>query len=250
MQPLVTVIIPVYNVEKYIKKCVASVQNQSYDKMEIILVDDGSVDRSGNICDNLANEDHRIRVIHQANHGLAVARNVGIEKATGEWLYFIDSDDWVSTEFLSNMMKVAQDTDAEIICCNSIDVREDGSIISENKGTGKIRVFNKYEAIKALIQKTENIRFEVWNKLWKRTLVYDTRFIEGQISEDVHFDRILFMKTNKIAYLDEYLHFYRVQRPGNTNSTFKVKRLCVFPEYSEWVAELNSLNLQDCANVI
>ncbi len=250
MHPFVSVIIPVYNVEKYVEQCVNSVRKQKFSNLEIILIDDGSNDNSGIICDRLKSEDNRIRVFHQKNQGLSVARNIGIENATGEWLYFIDSDDWISEDFLTRLLKVADETKAEIVCCNSIDVHEDGTVINMPIATEQVKVLKFEETVKSLLRKTGNVRFEVWNKLWKKSLVGNIRFIEGQVSEDVYFDRILFMKTNKIAYLDAYLHYYRIQRPGNTNTTFKVKRLCIFQEFSAWIRDLKEFDYLSSISII
>lgn len=250
MQPLVTIVIPVYNVEKYVEKCVESVQKQDYKNIEIILVDDGSNDKSGAICDLLEQSDKRIRVIHQENKGLSVARNVGIDESNGEWIYFLDSDDWIAGDLLSKLINVALSTKSDIACCTSKDVYEDGTIANETIDTNEIRILKREEIIESLLQKDFNVRFEVWNKLWKRELIGDTRFIAKQVSEDIHFDRILFLKTNQIAYLNSSLHYYRIQRPGNTNSSFKVKRLCVFQEFAEWIEDLRILKCNASIRIV
>ena len=114
---LVSVIIPVYNVEKYMRRCIDSIINQTYTNLEIILVDDGASDRSGKICDEYAQMDHRIKVLHKENGGLASARNAGIQIATGEYISYVDSDDWVETEFIEVLLKGCQDNNAKMSIC-------------------------------------------------------------------------------------------------------------------------------------
>jgi raffinose-raffinose alpha-galactotransferase len=115
MKPLVSVIIPVFNVEQYIERCVESVINQEYKNIEIILVDDGSTDQSGMLCDELATKDERIHVIHKKNGGLSSARNSGLEHASGEWVTFIDSDDWVTEDYVSGMYNTAEMSKADVV---------------------------------------------------------------------------------------------------------------------------------------
>lgn len=250
MEPLVSVIIPVYNVENYIKKCVLSIIAQTYTNLEIILIDDGSTDNSGLICDEIAAIDERVIVIHQINHGLSIARNYGLDISTGKWVYFIDSDDWAHQNLIETLLSLAEKYAADISVCNSIDVNEKGNQITKVINSGKEYIFHGEEIIFSLINPTLNIRFEVWNKLWKRSLIKDVRFIEGQVSEDIHFDRILFLKARKVVYYDCGLHYYRTERPGNTNSSFKLKRFCVFDEYKEWIKDLKKLNYNESVGIV
>lgn len=241
MNTLVSIIIPVYNVEKYLKQCIESIIGQSYKNLEIIIIDDGSTDSSGNICDAFAKKDARITVIHQKNQGLSCARNAGIDCATGDWIYFIDSDDWVNQAMIENLLNIAVKNNADISSCSSCDVSEDGRVLKPINDTKKLYVFSKEHIIHGLLDSRKFIRFEVWNKLWNRKLIGDVRFIKGQKDEDVYFDRMLFAKCNKIEYLDLTLHYYRIQRPGNSNSAFNTIRFCVFDEYAKWVDDLKKI---------
>lgn len=238
MEDLVSVIIPAYNVEKYIRKCVESIITQSYNNIEIIIVNDGSSDNTATICRELISCDNRIMVINQDNKGLSVARNVGYSHSHGKWICFIDSDDWVDNRFVESLLDLVNKYNADIAACKSRNVDEKGNIKNISEDTHKEYVFKKEEVISSLNGVGYRIRFEVWNKLWSRKLIDSIRFVEGQVSEDVHFDRIALMKADRIVYTDTTLHNYRVQRPGNTNSSFKIARLCVFDEFDMWIKEL------------
>ena len=236
MNEKISVIIPAYNVKPYIKKCVKSVINQSYTNLEIIIIDDGSTDGTSNICDEIEKLDNRIIVLHQSNKGLSEARNAGLNIATGEWVAFLDSDDWVDSRMYEHLLKLAIKYNADISSCSSRNVYK-GAIPSEQTERERVYVFKNEEIIEGLITQ-EMIRYEVWNKLWKRDLISDTRFVPGQISEDVHFDRILFLKTNMIVHSNKIYHNYLISRPGNTNSTFKKARMCVYDEFEQMLFDV------------
>jgi len=240
MDDLVSVIIPAYNVEKYINQCVKSVLDQTYNNLEIIIVNDGSSDDTEKICRELLLSDNRIKVISQENKGLSVARNVGYRHSHGNWIIYIDSDDWIDKTFIEQLLNLAVTHKTSIAACKSRNVDECGRIKRANIDTHVVYEYRGKEIINSLYGLSPSIRFEVWNKIWSRDLVDDVRFIEGQVSEDVHFDRLAFMKANRIVYLDTTLHNYRVQRPGNTNSSFKSARLCVFNEFELWIRELQN----------
>lgn len=236
MKEKISVIIPAYNVKPYIKKCVKSVINQSYKNLEIIIIDDGSTDGTSILCDELKKIDNRIIVLHQQNKGLSEARNAGLNIATGEWIAFLDSDDWVDAQMYERLLKLAQKYDADISSCSSRNVYRDMNT-NEQDERERIFVFEREKIIEGLITQ-EMIRYEVWNKLWKRDLIADTRFVPGQISEDVHFDRILFLKTNMIVHTNQKYHNYLISRPGNTNSTFKKARMCVYDEFHQMLRDV------------
>ena len=231
MEVKISIIIPAYNVKPYVTKCVESVINQSYTNLEIILIDDGSTDGTSRICDELAQRDNRIIVIHQQNKGLSEARNAGLNVATGEWIAFLDSDDWIECEMYEHLLKMALEYGADISSCSSRNVYGNEKSV-EQIADEKISVFEKEKIIEGLITQ-EMIRYEVWNKLWKRDFISDVRFIPGQVSEDVHFDRVLFLKANKIVHTNQIYHNYLISRPGNTNSTFKFARMCVYDEFEQ-----------------
>lgn len=244
----ISVIIPAYNVAPYIRKSLDSVLNQTYKNLEIFLVDDGSTDETSTICDEYAQRDSRITVIHQQNAGLSAARNAGIERAKGEWIAFLDSDDWIEPHMYEILLKMAHENDADISTCKSRNcyLDENEPIAQDD---GQITVLNTDEIIAGLYSQ-EKVRFEVWNKLWRRSLVGNIRFKVGQIYEDVYFDRTLFLRANKLVFINITLHNYLITRPGNTNSSFKPARLCIFPELNAFIEDLKSQHKDELVEIV
>ena len=244
MHNLISVIVPIYKVEPYIRQCIDSIINQTYKNLEIILVDDGSPDGCPQICDEYATKDTRVIVIHKENGGLSSARNAGLEIATGDYIAFVDSDDWLDFTMYERLYDVAVKTDSDITTCG-IKYHDASSEIESSLDTGSVIEWEKYEAIKKLITPVYNIRFEVWNKLFKSSLIRNIRFKEGQVYEDVYFDRIVFLNANKIVTLNTNLYYYRVSRPGNTNSSFTERKLQIFKELDDFIYELNHIGHSD-----
>ena len=180
-QPKISVIVPVYNVEPYLRKSINSLVEQTYSNLEIILVDDGSTDGSEAICDEYADRYPHIKVIHQKNAGQSAARNAGIEMAAGEWIAFLDSDDWIEKEMYETLLSLAQAYEADLASCATREWTVNGESLSCSH-TGKVYVLTPDEMIAGLVTH-EIVRYEVWNKLWKRSLIGDIRFIAGQIGE-------------------------------------------------------------------
>lgn len=207
---LISVIIPVYNVEKYIRECLNSVINQTYKNLEIILVDDGSQDKSGNICDEYKMKDDRIKVIHKQNGGLSDARNVGMKIAKGRYIQFIDSDDFIDKDMIEILYKIIIENDADISMCSNY-------ILKENKRTsdssGKMYIYNRIEALREILL-DEKIRSYAWNKLMKKELFTDIEFPKGKVFEDILTIPKIFEKSSKIVYLDIPKYYYR-QREGS-----------------------------------
>lgn len=233
----ISIIIPVYNVKPYLERCLESVIKQTYGNLEIIIVDDGSNDGGELICDEYGMKYKNTKVIHQQNQGLSAARNAGLELATGNWIAFLDSDDWIHPQMYEILLAVALKTNTQISSCLSQDCY-DGVIPDVSyRDTNKMRIFTESEMIKGLWSK-KVMRFEVWNKLWKRELIGDVRYVPGQVSEDIHFDRILFLKAKKISHIDRVLHYYTCNRPGSTASSFKMGRMCIYDEFKLFIDDL------------
>jgi glycosyltransferase involved in cell wall biosynthesis len=211
-------------------------------------VDDGSKDRSGEICDKYAKMDKRVKVFHQSNKGRCIARNVGLENALGEWIVFLDSDDWIEPDFVKDLLHVHELTGSNIVSCKT-QIWVGDIIDKQNIDTGKISTFNLENIIKGLLTQ-EIIRFELWNKLIKRELLDGIEFLPGQLSEEVHIDRLIFLKTNSLSHIDKTLHNYLTQRPGNTVSKFNPSRMAIFSEFDELVADLISRGREDLAEVV
>lgn len=210
---LVSVIIPVYKVEKYLKKCVDSVIGQTYQNLEIILVDDGSPDRCGEICDEYQRIDSRIRVIHKENGGLSDARNAGIDAAHGDYLMFVDSDDYIAAAMVEKLLTALETEQAGMSLCNFLYVAEDGAPMEEcNQGMPvKTEVLSGVEAIHRLSLERGECYTIACCKLYQAALFREIRFPRGKRNEDEFVSHILFHKCDRVACLGEALYYY-VQR--------------------------------------
>lgn len=210
--PLISVIVPIYNVEKYLDQCLASVCGQTYKNLEIILVDDGSCDSSGDICDRWASLDSRIKVLHTANGGISAARNKGLDIATGSLVGFIDSDDYIDEDMYEFLYRLMCDYSADISVC--------GNYFEENGRNKTVRVlsaprcYDRAASIGKLIE-DRLLRNYVWDKLYKRELFDGLRFEEGVIFEDIKFMTKLLNNVEKIVIFDQ-LKYHYVQRIGST----------------------------------
>lgn len=224
MSEVVSVIIPVYNVEKYLVRCLNSVCEQTYKNIEVLMINDGSEDYSEEICKYFVEKDKRFTLINKKNGGQSSARNLGIGKSKGDYILFLDSDDWLNSEFVEKLYFVSKRYDADVVTCRSKDVFVNESVAGEYIGTGDTKSFSGEKALCELF-KNEEIRFELWNKLIKKSVISETRFIENQIYEEIYFEKEIFFKMNKIVFLDETLHFYLKNREGNTNSNFSKKNI-------------------------
>lgn len=212
MQPLVSVIVPIYKVEEYLEQCVDSIINQSYKNLEIILIDDGSPDNCGKICDKYADMDSRIKVIHKSNGGLSDARNVGINIAKGDYLVFVDSDDWINKYMIEKLLDLAINKDLDIVECKFKEVYDRNSVMDESK-IGEVKVFNNKEALENHFNGQGLYRC-VWNKLYKKYVFNEIRFPKGKLAEDLHTTYKLFFKANKVGLVD-FIGYYYYIRPNS-----------------------------------
>lgn len=218
--PLISIIIPVYKVEKYLEKCIESVLNQTYKKLQIILVDDGSPDNCGDICDRYAKMDERIEVIHKENGGLSDARNAGLKVVRGEYIGFIDSDDYVSKEMFENMYNTLISNNADVSICNFYTVIDDKNII-KNEDNG-IEIYNKLEILKEVLL-DKKIQSYAWNKLYKKELFKDIEYPVGKKYEDIGTTFYILEKCNKVAASGRPEYYYLTRGDSivnnNTEST-------------------------------
>lgn len=212
MDDRISVIIPVYNVEKYLRECVDSVLTQTYTNLEIILIDDGSTDCSGEICDEYAGMDCRIRVIHQKNGGLSAARNTGLDVCTGQYISFVDSDDVVGAHFLETLYSALKAEHAQIAACNFqryLDGQDYGAEVPEKSRT----CLSQKEAIWKLVRydaETELGFMPVaWNKLYECSLFREVRYPVGKIHEDEFVIVPLLMQIQKMVKCEGTFYFYR-----------------------------------------
>jgi glycosyltransferase involved in cell wall biosynthesis len=228
---LISIIVPIYRVEKYVSKCIDSLLLQTYSNIEIILVDDGSPDRCGEICDEYAAKDNRIKVIHKKNGGLSNARNAGVRVAIGEYIGFVDSDDYVSNNMYEKLYATIVTANAEMAICNYSWVNEDG-LVCEKDYAGKIfdGVLNRDEAFAALYNQSNTCYVTAFNKLYKYSLLNTVRFPDGKIHEDEFTVHHFFDQCNTIACISDSLYFY-VQRHGSITSEFSIKNLDLYEAY-------------------
>ena len=202
----ISVIVPVYNVELYLEKCIESICNQTYKNLQIILVDDGSTDSSGNICDLYGKKDNRITVIHKTNGGLSDARNAGLDIADGEYIGFVDSDDYIAPEMFEHLLNLSNRNNGDIVICDKVEFNENETISVNNK-LEQINVLDRDVAIAQLASDT-TIRSHVWNKLYKHNLFDGIRFDVGKAYEDVYIMHRLFLKTQKIVITNQVFYYY------------------------------------------
>lgn len=220
--PLVTVIVPVYKVEPYLRRCLDSIVNQTYKNLEIILIDDGSPDNCGVICDEYAENDKRIKVIHKENGGLSSARNVGLDVFKGEYVSFIDSDDVVSLDMIEYLYDLLSDNNAEISVCLHEIVRDNHRWISF-KNVNNQTVTPK-ECIKKLLY-NDGVDTSAWAKLYKASLFNNVRYPQGKLFEDIATTYKLFFNANRIALGNEAKYSYILRNSSIVGSSFNEKKL-------------------------
>lgn len=234
----ISVIVPIYGVEDYLPKCLESIIHQTYGDLEIILIDDGSQDNCPSICEEYSLKDNRIIVVHKENGGLSSARNAGLDIATGEYVSFVDGDDWLEPRMLESLHNAVVKYKAEIVTCG-INRITDSKVIPTCDNTGSVRQLSKKDYLELITLPEENVRFEVWNKLFLRSIIGDIRFKVGQIYEDIFFEREVSKNIKRAIQINESLYNYVENRLGATNSTFKMARLGVFGELQDLSDDLD-----------
>ena len=245
MDKLISVIVPVYNVSQYLKQCVDSILNQSYKNLEIILVDDGSTDRSGLICDQYAQADGRVIVIHKENGGLSDARNAGLQVAKGEYIGFVDSDDFIHPDMYLILVRLLEENRADIAIANwqgFFDGKENEICDSR---TGEITFFEDIETLKFLIFGKDKYRisFSVWDRLYRKKVIENHCFPKGKCYEDVVWSAKVFYGTKKSVYIDRDLYYYRRRDDSivGADSKYKVSRRVITDEIPQIEAQIEFL---------
>ncbi len=219
----ISVIVPVYKVEPYLDRCVQSIVDQTYGNLEIILVDDGSPDGCPAMCDAWAEKDKRIRVIHKPNGGLSDARNAGMAAATGEYISFVDSDDWLAPEMLERLLDALERDDSDIAACAVEMVWEDGTL-SQPLTVRKNCVLDRLEAQKELL-KEKLLKQPVWYKLYRRETIKGILFEVGKYHEDVFWSYQAVGNARRVTLID-YIGYYYFQRGGSImGEGYSIKRL-------------------------
>lgn len=225
---LISVIVPVYKVEQFLHRCVDSLVSQTYKNIEIILVDDGSPDCCGVICDDYAKIDARIKVIHKQNGGLSSARNAGIDVAKGDYIAFVDSDDWVDCDCYDKLYHLARKYNASLICAGRYDV--DGATGEETVGLcPEIEEVISGEEFASRIFRWNNMDSASWDKLYSRELFEEIRYPEGVIGEDLPVTYRLALKAKRCA-LGNFPFYHYFHRPGSITTSAFSERDFYFPE--------------------
>ena len=220
---LISIVVPVYNTDLYLEKCISSITNQTYKRLQILLIDDGSTDQSGKICDILAEKDDRIKVIHKSNGGLSDARNCGIENSDGEYLAFIDSDDYIAPNYIERLYEVIRERKAEIAICGLY-------IVEENQKNKPIKQrdgdYNGREIQWKLYAKGAMFYTITWNKMYLKSLFQNIRFPKGRIHEDYATTYKLFWNASKISVIEDCLYYYVMRQGSITHNAELEEKSC------------------------
>lgn len=214
----ISLIIPVYNVEGFLERCLSSVENQTYKDIEVIIVNDGSTDNSYSIIEKYTAKNPHFKAFSIENRGLGGARNYGIEQSSGDYLIFLDSDDYISHECVQKFVEAAEKSNSDIVICNSCDVDEDGKPLSYYKNRYSNAVTNLKDEPTILFN-----RFSAWGKMYKKQLFNGFSFVSREWYEDLRLVPKLYLLSKSITYIEDTL-FYYVQRAGSIMNNSNVKR--------------------------
>lgn len=217
---MISIIVPIYKVERYLNRCIDSLINQDYKDIEIILVDDGSPDRCGQICDGYAMKDDRIKVIHQVNGGLSAARNSGIDIASGEYLMFVDSDDYVTSDFCSCALNAAIKNNSDIVVFGHTELYSSYTKNVNIEYSQEAKLSN-LEALLVLFN--GNINSYAWNKIYKASLFQNIRYPVGRLYEDVGTTYLLFDKAESVFLSSKILYYYQQRSDSILGKKMTVK---------------------------
>lgn len=237
MSDLVSIVVPIYNVERFLTKCVNSIVNQTYKNLEIILVDDGSPDNCPKMCDEWASKDSRIKVVHKENQGLGFARNTGIENASGKYILFFDSDDYVDTTLVEECIAAKNENNAQLVWYSMSDVNEEGQVLSSAKGNGTRLYSDNKQVTGELLPKLmshdyrlgepANFAFSAWSGMFSMDIIREHNLTfpsERQIiSEDTYFLLKYFRFAERVVTLDRILYFHYINTSSLT-TTYKPDR--------------------------
>ena len=221
MNELVSVVIPIYNVENYLQRCVDALLQQTYRELEVILVDDGSTDRSGDICDYYAKKDVRVKIIHQMNAGQSAARNAALKIASGKYICFVDSDDYVPMNYIETLYQWLTETGADVSLCEYI--KFTGELVNDADvpaGSDEKIYYSNVELIKNMHTVADELYVVMWGKLFKRELIEGICFPEGRICEDLAVLYQIYDRVKKAVYVNKAMYYYFRNNVGS--STFRI----------------------------
>lgn len=231
MGELISIIVPVYNVENYLAECIESIIRQTHRNLEIILVDDGSTDQSGSICETYKEKDSRIVVIHKQNEGLSEARNNGMDIAKGEYIAFVDSDDFIHLKMYEFLLQAIKDQDADVSSCGYL-AFQDGTKPEDTVGNVNSYSFQKVENRIQYLHNFLSGDFEhyVWKALYKKDFIQKIRFEKGKRVEDIMFSAKMSTYLSKMVVIKDKLYYYRIRNGSIMHNNPEI--------YLEWIAAL------------
>lgn len=235
----ISVIVPIYNIESYLKECVDSILAQTYSDLEIILVDDGSTDSCPYICDEYQKTDSRIHVIHKSNGGLSDARNAGIDYSSGRYIAFVDGDDYLDEKTYEILLKAIQRDEADVAFGVTKRLYRD---LQDNEADGSYQLIEGNLIMDAFIcaEKKPHILKAAWDKLYLRETIGEVRFLKGKLYEDGPFNTEVLSRCKKCAFVGEIVYYYRDVRPGNISSTINTERLFT-DKFPIWRMQIDKL---------
>lgn len=246
MNELISVIVPVYKVEEYLRRCIDSIINQTYKNLEIILVDDGSPDNCGKICDEYAKKDDRINVIHKENGGLSDARNAGIDIANGKYITFIDSDDYVSEDYVEFLYSLIKENNADISMGKHFIIYKNDII---NTGTDLKNILKPKEALEKMLY-SNDLDVSAWAKLYKKELFQNIKYPKGRLYEDAATTYKLIDKSKIIAFYSKPIYYYVIRDNSITNHNFNERKFELIDSTKEMCEYVNEKypELKDASN--
>lgn len=248
MNDLISIIVPIYNAEKYLQRCIGSIISQTYSNIEIILIDDGSIDNSPKICDDYSKKDLRIKVIHKSNDGVSVARNIGIELAQGKYITFIDSDDYIEKNHIEVLYKLCIECDSDISICGVIDKFLNGKIVKTSKYK---KCVNGKDAINLMLCKKKYFGWTCWAKMYKLDKIKHNKFMPNvNIAEDVEFLYRALKNSQKVNIDTSFLTYNYVRRKQSAiHSGFNDDRKKEFEIYKSIKSDMEKFMLESQKNI-
>lgn len=250
ISPVISVVVPVYNAEQYLHQCIDSILNQTFTDFELILVDDGSQDNSGAICDQYAEKDNRIIVIHQENKGQAAARNVAISKAKGEWIHFVDSDDLIHPQMLEILYTAAMNEKCDMSVCMRVSQDKLPLNFFQEQQLNVCTININEVTLKKLFFSDTSSYWVVWAKLIKKAIVASNLFTEGKIFEDNAVVCKWLYDANKIAMCNNVMYFYRTENSSTVRSAFSIKKLDYLWALEEQILFYKHLRYEDMIKLV
>ena len=251
---LISIVVPIYKVEKYINKCLNSILNQTYKNLQIILVDDGSPDNCGKICDEYEKKDKRIQVIHKQNGGLSDARNVGIAEAKGEFIGFVDSDDYIEPTMFEDLLNLVKENNADVAICNFYEVKDDKKIMKNN--CNDVEIYNKMEILKEILL-DKKIQSYAWNKLYKKALFNKVKYPVGKKYEDIGTTFYLLEGCEKVVVSGKPEYYYLNREDSIVNNVTEstiMDYVTIVDERYDYIEknypELNKYNMYYLTNIL